>query len=194
MNSNLQTEGIRSIAFVRGIHGTNPILNDEKPQFAFVGRSNVGKSSVINALLGQNIAKSSSIPGKTKEINFFLINERYYFVDLPGYGYAKVSNKEKERLVKMMLWYLFESGSRPRLVFLIVDASIGLTGKDKEMIKALNEGGLSFTVIGNKIDKIKKSIRKKDIESIKENLNGTEFIPFSAKEKSGVSFVLQKIT
>lgn len=185
---------IISAKFVKGIRGTDTILNDPKPQFAFVGRSNVGKSSVINALLNRKgMAKSSSTPGKTKEINFFLVNEEFYFVDLPGYGYARVSDKDKEQLVKMILWYLFESGAAPRLVFLIIDANVGLTKKDEEMIRALTEGGAPFLVVGNKIDKINKSIRKKEIEKLKKMCGGAEFAPFSAKEKEGVNIILEKI-
>lgn len=185
---------IDSVKFVKGIRGTDPILNDIKLQYAFVGRSNVGKSSVINALLNRKgIAKSSSTPGKTKEINFFLVNEEFFFVDLPGYGYARVSNKDKEQLVKMILWYLLESGANPKLVFLIIDANVGITKKDEEMIRALREGDVPFAVIGNKIDKINKSIRKREIEKLKKTCGGAEFIPFSAKEKEGVDMVLQKI-
>lgn len=185
---------IDSVKFVKGIRGTDQILNDTKPQYAFVGRSNVGKSSVINALLNRKgMAKSSSTPGKTKEINFFLVNEEFFFVDLPGYGYARVSNKDKEQLVKMILWYLLESGANPKLVFLIIDANVGITKKDEEMMRALTEGGVPFSVIGNKIDKINKSIRKREIEKLKKTCGGAEFIPFSAKEKEGVELVLQKI-
>jgi GTP-binding protein len=185
---------IDSVKFVKGIRGTDPILNDTKTQYAFVGRSNVGKSSVINALLNRKgMAKSSSTPGKTKEINFFLVNEEFFFVDLPGYGYARVSNKDKEQLVKMILWYLLESGANPRVVFLIIDANVGLTKKDEEMVRALTEGGVPFMVIGNKIDKINKSIRKREIEKLKKECGGAEFVPFSAKEKIGVSEILEKL-
>lgn len=185
---------IDSVKFIKGIRGTDPILQDSKPQFAFVGRSNVGKSSIINALLSRKgMAKSSSTPGKTKEINFFLVNEEFFLVDLPGYGYAKLPDKEKEQLVKMILWYLLESGTNPKIVFLIIDANVGLTKKDEEMVCALTEGGVPFMVIGNKIDKINKSIRKREIEKLKASCGVAEFIPFSAKEKIGVSEVLEKL-
>lgn len=186
---------VESVKFIKGIRGTDPILHDPKPQFAFVGRSNVGKSSVINALLGRKgVAKSSSTPGKTKEINFFLVNEALFFVDLPGYGYARVSNTEKEQLVKMILWYLLESGASPKLVFLIIDANVGITKKDEEMIRALTEGDMPFVVIGNKIDKINKSIRKREIEKLKTACQPAEFVPFSAKEKIGVEDILKKFS
>jgi GTP-binding protein len=184
---------ISSVRFVKGIRGTDPILNDAKPQFAFVGRSNVGKSSVINALLSRKgMAKSSATPGKTKEINFFLVNEALFFVDLPGYGYARLPDKEKEQLVKMILWYLLESGAAPRIVFLIIDANVGPTKKDEEMLRALTEGGVPFVVVGNKVDKINKSIRAREIKKLKDICGGAEFIPFSAKEKIGVEEVFKK--
>ncbi len=185
---------ITAVKFIKGIRGTDPILQDIKPQFAFVGRSNVGKSSVINALLARNgMAKSSSTPGKTKEINFFLVNEKFYFVDLPGYGYARVPDSVKEQLVKMILWYLLESEAKPQIVFLIIDANVGITKKDEEMIKALKEGDVPFVIIGNKIDKINKSIRAREIKKLEDTCNGVEFIPFSAREKTGIDVVLQKI-
>lgn len=185
---------IESVKFIKGIRGTDPILHDSKPEIAFVGRSNVGKSSVINALLGRKgMAKSSSTPGKTKEINFFLVNEKLYFVDLPGYGYAKVSDKEKEKLVKLILWYLLESNVAPKIVFLIIDANIGLTNKDEEMIRVLTESAAPFVVIGNKIDKINKSIRAREIKKLATACEPSLFIPFSAKDKIGVNDVLLKI-
>lgn len=186
---------IESVKFIKGIRGTDPILNDPKPAVAFVGRSNVGKSSVINALLGRkDMAKSSSTPGKTKEINFFLVNEKFYLVDLPGYGYAKVSDKEKEKLVKLILWYLLESGAALQTVFLIIDANVGFTKKDEEMIRALTEQNAPFIVIGNKVDKINKSTRRRELEKLAAMCAPAAFIPFSAKEKIGIKEVLLHIT
>src|SRR6266516_2479045 len=97
---------ITSARFIRGIIGTNDILFDGLPQIAFVRRSNVGKSSVINSLTNRkDLVKVGKKPGKTTEINFFLINERFYFVDLPGYGYARLTPAEREKIRKRMLWY-----------------------------------------------------------------------------------------
>jgi GTP-binding protein len=185
---------ITSASFVKGIRGTDPLLNDPKPEFAFVGRSNVGKSSVINALLSRkDLAKSSSSPGKTKEINFFLVNDKIYFVDLPGYGYARAPDGDKEKLVKYILWYLFESDAPIALVFVLIDASVGPTDRDLEMIKALTEGKIPFVVVGNKLDRINKTARPKQLKEITEKIGDVPFIPFSSKKKEGVSEVLQKI-
>ncbi|MFA5831027.1 MAG: ribosome biogenesis GTP-binding protein YihA/YsxC [Candidatus Paceibacterota bacterium] len=186
---------IESASFAKGILGTDAIVNDtSKPHFAFVGRSNVGKSSVINALLGRkNLARSSSSPGKTREINFFLINEKFYFVDLPGYGYAKVPDKEKEKLVKHIAWYLFESGAPIALVFVLIDAYVGPTERDMEMIKALTQGRAPFVVLGNKIDRVNKTARQKQIKEIAAKIGDVPFIPFSAEKNMGIEAVLKMI-
>ena len=185
---------ITSAVFARGVKGTDPIIDDtSKPHFAFVGRSNVGKSSVINALLNRkDLARSSSSPGKTREINFFLINEKFYFVDLPGYGYAKVPDKEKEKLVKHIAWYLFEAEAPIALVFVLIDASIGPTDRDLEMIKALTQGKVPFVVIGNKIDRVNKTARQKQLKEIIAKIGDVTFVPFSAEKKEGISEVLAK--
>ena len=185
---------IDSATFVKGIRGTDPILGDPKLEFAFVGRSNVGKSSVINALVNhKGLAKSSSSPGKTKEINFFLINKEFYFVDLPGYGYARAPDGDKEKLVKYIMWYLFESDAPISLVLVLIDAYIGPTERDTEMIKALTEGNIPFIVIGNKFDRINKTARPKQLKEIMEVIGKVSFIPFSAEKKEGIPEVLKKI-
>jgi GTP-binding protein len=185
---------IDKVEFMRGIRGTDPILEDTKKQFAFAGRSNVGKSSVINALLGRkDMARSSSTPGKTTEINLFLVNDKFYFTDLPGYGFAKVSNVEKEKLVKMVLWFLLESGAPVPLVFVIVDASVGPTERDMEMIRALIENDVPYVVIGNKIDKVGKSGRAHHIGKLTAQFAPAPFVPFSAEKKIGIPEVLRMI-
>jgi len=183
---------IEKVEFARGIRGTDPILNDTKKHFVFAGRSNVGKSSVINALLSRkDMARSSATPGKTLEINLFLVNDKFYFSDLPGYGFAKVSNKDKEQLVKMILWYLLESGAPIELVFVIVDASVGPTERDMEMIRALIDSNTPYVVIGNKIDKVNKSGRAHYEKELAKKFAPAVFIPFSAEKKIGIPDVLR---
>lgn len=180
--------------FVKGIKGTDSILEVPFPQIAFVGRSNVGKSSTINALLGvNNLARTSRTPGKTQEINFFLINDNMYFVDLPGYGYAKVPVKTAEQIRKHILWYLAGGEAHPELIVLIIDARHGATADDRELMSiAVNEGHPLLVLI-NKIDKLSGNERAHVIRSFVETYPTTEFIPFSAFSKEGVPEVRKRI-
>lgn len=186
---------IKSVEFVRGVIGTNDFLDDSIPQIAFVGRSNVGKSSLINSLANKkDLARSSSKPGKTTQINFFLVNEKYYFVDLPGYGFAKTSQKQREKLRRMIIWYLGYGETRPKKVVLIVDANVGLKEFDQEMLDLLNQEGHNFLIVANKVDKIKKSkleAQKKEILSqLGEDVN---VVFYSSKTGQGKNEVLEKI-
>src|SRR4030042_5590601 len=118
---------IESARFIKGVLGSDGIFENGIPQVAFIGRSNAGKSSVINSLVNQNdLAKTSSFPGRTQKINLFLINNSLYFVDLPGYGYVKIPDKLKNSLKAMVNWYFFVSNYEQKKVVLIIDASVGL--------------------------------------------------------------------
>jgi len=185
---------IKTAEFIKGITGTNEILNDNRPQVAFIGRSNVGKSSVINSLVNRrNLVKSGSQPGKTRQINFFLINDEIYFVDLPGYGFMKASLKERDKAIKMLLWYLFRSKVKFKKVILIIDVKVGLTDFDQEMLGFLNQDQIPVIIIANKSDKLKKNQLKDQIEKIKESLGERRIIPYSAKTKLGRDDLLEKI-
>lgn len=167
--------------FVKGIRGTDPIATDGKRQFVFVGRSNVGKSSVINAILGRkDLVRSSSTPGQTRQINFFAIDENTYFIDFPGYGYAKISMKEREKLRRLILWYLERSGAKPNTVFLILDAQVGARPFDREMAMVLETQGHASAIIANKWDKMNQSEKHKSLRSIEEVFPNQVIIPFSA--------------
>jgi len=175
---------IKKAEFIKGITGTNDILNDGRPQVAFIGRSNVGKSSVINSLVNRkNLVKSGSKPGKTQEINFFLINNKVYFVDLPGYGFMKASLKRREKAKKMILWYLFRSGVRFKKVVLIIDAKVGFTDFDREMLDLLNQNRVPIIIIANKVDKLKKN----ELDKL------GNAILYSAKTKQGREELLGEI-
>jgi len=185
---------IKTAEFIKGIIGTNKILEDGIPQVAFVGRSNVGKSSVINSLVNRkNLVKSSSKPGKTKQINFFLINKEIYFVDLPGYGFIKVSFKQKEKIRRMILWYLFRSGVKHKKVVLIIDARIGLSDFDKEMLDLLNKNRYPVVIAANKTDKLKKNKLDAQLMTIQKMAGDNEIIPYSAKTKKGRDGLLNEI-
>lgn len=158
---------------------------------AFIGRSNVGKSSVINILTSKkDLAKSSSTPGFTKSINFYLINKKFFLVDLPGYGYAQGSFKERKRLQLLIEWYLtYPDLNSKQLIVLIIDAKVGMTELDRQMIVLLQELDKRVIVLANKIDKLKKNDVKKQIAAISEEVAPYTVIPFSVKEKVGIPLV-----
>jgi len=185
---------IKSAVFIKGVVGTDDILDDGKPQIAFIGRSNVGKSSTINSLVKQgNLARTSSYPGRTQEINLFLINKSFYLVDLPGYGYTRTSKTERAKLQKRIYWYLLDSDYKQKAVVLIVDANVGLTEDDARMIYSLEEKGKNLIIIANKIDKIKKSDYAKKMEKLQEAVGEHKIIPYSAEKKIGVGELLKEI-
>ncbi|MEX0933646.1 MAG: ribosome biogenesis GTP-binding protein YihA/YsxC [Candidatus Paceibacterota bacterium] len=185
---------VTSAEFVKGIRGTNGILFNRMAQIAFIGRSNVGKSSVINALVGRKrLVKESSQPGKTTEINFFLINNNRYFVDLPGYGFAKLPEKKREGLRRMILWYLGELEIENRTVVLIIDAYVGPSEFDEEVLLLLERRGITTIIIANKFDKIKKSKERERKQALSEALSGRSYIPFSARTGEGKEELLSLI-
>lgn len=173
---------IDSSEFLKGIIGTDVILTDGVPEIAFVGRSNVGKSSVINSLLNRkDLVKVGNRPGKTTEINFFGINgKKCYFVDLPGYGYAKRSPKEKESIEKLILWYLMYSEATIFKVVLILDSKAGLTAFDEEMIRVLREKGHPLIIVANKVDKLNQKEMSAQLRAIKELAHEGVVVPYSA--------------
>lgn len=184
---------IKSAEFVKGIIGTDSIFGDQYPQVAFVGRSNVGKSSVINSLvLRKDLVKSSSTPGKTKEINFFLVNKECYFVDLPGYGFARMGAKGAEKIRKLILWYLGSGEARVNLVVLIVDLGIKPMVHDREMADILRAENIDFIVVGNKVDRLNQTERAHNIKEI-EAAMGVSVLPYSARTKVGREDLLEVI-
>lgn len=179
---------IHSAQFLRGyVYGQNT-WDVSFPQIAFYGRSNAGKSSTINKLLGRNnLAKSSGTPGKTKEINFFAINEEFTFVDLPGYGYAKVSKVEREKLEKLIRWYAFETQAIARMNVFVLDAKVGLTDIDKEFLLPLVAEGKSVMILLNKIDKLNQKERNQALKDIRSDIGeNITVLPFSARTGRGV--------
>lgn len=141
------------------------------PEFAFIGRSNVGKSSLINMLCGNNkLAKTSSTPGKTKLINHFIINDSWYLVDLPGYGFAKISKGERDELRKMINDYI-EKSEEMVILFVLIDSRHDITRIDREFIAGLGENGIPFAIIFTKGDKLGPNALKAQIERDKEILS-----------------------
>ena len=175
--------------FARSAASPEQFLRDGLPQFAFAGRSNVGKSSVINRLLNRkNIAKVGSAPGKTTHINYFLIDEKLYLVDLPGYGYAKVSRAEKERWGRLMERYFQDEGGLITAGVLIVDIRHRPTADDVTMHTWFRESSCPEIVVANKLDKLKRSQVEPALALIRETLALTEddaLVPFSAEKGAG---------
>lgn len=167
---------------------TSKFPENPHPEFAFAGKSNVGKSSLINALMNRKAyARTSSQPGKTQTVNFYNINDALYFVDLPGYGYAKVSQTEKEKWGKMIENYLHRS-KQLKTVFLLVDIRHEPGANDRQMYEWILANGYEPVVIATKLDKINRSQRQKAVKDVRNGLGaGPEvtIIPFSAETKEG---------
>ena len=179
---------IRSLELetVCGITSTLP--ENTIPEIAFAGKSNVGKSSLINALMNRkSFARISATPGKTQTINFYNINQEMYLVDLPGYGYAKVSPKEKEQWGKLIERYLHGS-VQLRAVFLLIDIRHKPSANDKMMYDWVVAQGYHPIIIATKVDKLKRSQVQKQVKIVKEGLDlipGTQIITFSSVTKQG---------
>lgn len=181
--------------FVRGVIGDNYGTKDNFPHIAFFGRSNVGKSSVINSLTGKkNLVKSSKVPGKTTEANFFRINDSFYLVDFPGYGYAKRSVSQRNKMIKRIFWYIESSLARPKAVFLIIDIKVGLKDLDKEMIEALEMNGHKIVIVANKIDKLSKGAGEEQISLVKGETEGIDVLGYSAKTNKGREELMEKVS
>lgn len=169
---------------------------DDKVEIAFVGRSNVGKSSLINALTNRkHLAKTSQTPGKTRLINFFLINNDFYLVDLPGYGYAKVSKKEQESWGKTIERYIVDRDQLKRVV-LLVDARHKPTGDDKIMLDWIKHYGYDVVIVATKSDKLSNNDLGKSKRIIKDTLELTEedkFYFYSSLNKKGSEALINNI-
>lgn len=167
---------------------TSSLPENEHMEFAFAGKSNVGKSSLINGLMNRKaLARTSAQPGKTQTINFYNINNQMYFVDLPGYGYAKVNESEKAKWGKMIENYLHKS-RQLKAVFLLIDIRHEPSGNDRLMYEWILNQGFEPVIIATKLDKINRSQVQKHIKMVKEGLHvvkNTIVIPYSALTKQG---------
>ncbi|BFD24864.1 MAG: ribosome biogenesis GTP-binding protein YihA/YsxC [Candidatus Parcubacteria bacterium] len=179
--------------FLKTAMGADPIFSTETPQVAFIGRSNVGKSSTLNALTGaKKLAIASATPGRTRGINIFSW-ENLYLVDLPGYGYAKLPNKERQRLSELMGWYLFNDSFSPRLVVQVIDARLGPTPADLEILELLEANERRVLIIANKSDKLKAGDRAKIRRLLTTKLGSRPVFFYSAQTGIGVPEIRQEI-
>ena len=183
--------------FIRSAVKPDDFIRDGRPQIAFAGRSNVGKSSVINRLLNRkNFARVGATPGKTTQVNYFLIDRQIYFTDLPGYGYAKVSKAERDRWGSLMEQYFQD----PQLItagVLIVDARHAPTADDVTMCRYFQQSGCPMAVAANKLDKLKKREIEPNLLQIRQTLeleDETPVVPFSAEKGDGKTELLAQLT
>ena len=187
---------LNNAVFVTSAASEKQFISSSVKGIAFAGKSNVGKSSVINSLLNRkNLAKTGAQPGKTVHVNYFLIDDRVYFIDLPGYGYAKVSASEKERWGKLMESF-FAGNDTYDIGIFIVDARHKPTQNEVTMAEYFKSSGKKFAVIANKTDKLKRSEIESNMKLIRETLglsDDTELIPFSAQSGTGRAEVMNYI-
>lgn len=184
---------ITTTKFIKGIVKDDKILADGTPQIAFIGRSNVGKSSLINTITNSKISRTSTFPGRTQEINIFLMNNSYYLVDLPGYGFARASGAGREKIGELIDSYLFNSIHSQKKIVLIIDANVGITERDVLMLDELENHDKNFIVVANKIDRMTQSEYHKEMIKIKEMVGEHKIFPFSTKNKKGLETLIHEI-
>jgi GTP-binding protein len=187
---------VETAEFIRSAHGSGDYLRDGRPEVAFVGRSNVGKSTLLNGLLGRKaLARTSSTPGRTQAVNYFLVNQRFYFVDLPGYGYAKAGKDARREWAARVEGYFRETP--PDTVVLLVDGKVGATPLDVQAYEYLEGLGLAVIVAATKIDQITRGRWTLAIRDVRQTLGLKEtipVIPVSARSGSGIKELWGAIT
>lgn len=187
---------ITSVEFVKSVVNLSDMPKDNLKEIAFAGRSNVGKSSLINCLLNRKkLAKTSSTPGKTRQLNFFRINHRFYFVDLPGYGFAKVSQKESAQWRNLIEGYISSSANLMGILS-IIDSRLGPTKLDMQLLEWLRSLNLQLILVATKSDKLSKSVLITQLAKFTKQLKpiiGREIIPFSAASGRGKKEVWREI-
>lgn len=185
---------LHNAEFIRSSAHKKDFIHDGRPQITMAGRSNVGKSSVINRLLDRkNFARVGNAPGKTSQVNYFLVDKKVYFVDLPGYGYARVSHAEKARWARLMEDYFADGQITVGL--LIVDARHKPSTDDQTMAQWFQDTGCPFIVVANKLDKLKKSEIEGNLSRIRETLKLSDeiLVPFSAEKGTGKQELLNHL-
>ncbi len=187
---------IKKVELYKTVYAPSEIPQTPYSQVAFVGRSNVGKSSLLNALANNfKLAKVSSKPGKTRSVNFYLVNNKFFLVDLPGYGFAKLPLSEKKRWQELIESYLRDN-DKLKGVFLLVDSKVGPTEKDVQMKEWLEYYSIPYVVVATKVDKLKKKERSSLEERIKKSLGNpsVSVIPFSSKTREGRDRLLKELS
>lgn len=194
-----ETVSLQSVTFEKSITGEDSILDKSIPNVVFAGRSNAGKSSVINTVAGSAVAKVSQKPGKTQTINFYSVDsDQAYLVDLPGYGYAKMSAKRAEKTRKQMIWYLARSEAPISLLVLVVDIRRGLQGIDQQLLDIAAGERIPTVIVANKVDKCNQSELAANRQYLQEEVNKRpdirpDMIEFSAQKETGKGALIEII-
>lgn len=185
-----------SAEFIRSAHRSEDFLRDGRPQLLLAGRSNVGKSSLLNRLLGKKgLARVSSTPGRTRAVNYFLVNGRFYLVDLPGYGYARAGREERREWAELVDGFVREALPRAGVI-LLVDAKVGATSKDSAAYQYLESLGAPITVVATKIDQVPRSKRQAALAAIRRSLEldeNRELMAVSAVSGEGLKQLWSEI-
>jgi GTP-binding protein len=186
---------IKSATFLKGLTAMeDKVFYDTVPEIAFVGRSNVGKSSLINSLLNaRELARTGKKQGKTTEINIFLVNEKYYFVDLPGYGFAEGGRDTREQIRAMIIGYFTRKTKKKNTTAIILDGKVGITDFDRDVIDILIQEGRRFVLILNKTDKLNQKELAGQLSAIRTEFPDIEVLPYSAKLNKGAGLVLERL-
>jgi GTP-binding protein len=184
---------ITSAEFLKELRGDDEVLTDALPKIAFIGRSNVGKSSLINALTRSSISRTSPKPGSTQAINVFLINKKFHLIDLPGYGFARGSMGGREKMGNLIASYLFDPKYVQKKVVLIIDAYVGMTERDLGMFDELKSHQKDIVIAASKIDKLKPSEYQRKIAEIQKIAEGFTVFPFSSTEKKGIEEIANEL-
>ncbi len=184
---------VKKVELYKAVYSPEDLPQTPFNEVAFVGRSNVGKSSLLNTIVNNfKLARVSSEPGKTRSINFYLVNQKFFLVDLPGYGFARVPLREQKRWKELIESYL-KGRDRLKGIFLLIDSRVGPTEKDKQMKDWLDFYSIPYVVIATKVDKLKSSERKKLEEKVRRAFkdDSVRIVPFSSKTRQGREQVLK---
>lgn len=184
---------VKTVRFLVGARSVKQFPQPLAGEVCFAGRSNVGKSTLLNILFNQRIARVSKTPGKTRTINFYLVNERYYFVDLPGYGYAAVSKAERQLWKKLIESYFSLRREEIKLSVLLVDSRLDVQESDKMFVEYCAYYGLNLLIVLSKTDKLSEAQLQKVVRYFSEQF-GSEVIAYSALNRRGVKEIVERIT
>lgn len=182
---------IHSAHFLKGVIGSEGLPQPMRPTITLFGRSNVGKSSLINCLTGTTIARANKTPGRTRELNYYLVNDRWYLVDLPGYGYAKLPPKLRDKISGYLSWFAADAAIDMRLALLIIDATVGPKASDLETFHLLTHRPLMIII--NKSDKGSQSERDQVVRECQKVFQPFPILSFSSKTGRGTEALLQAI-